>query len=72
MTVTSVTLADIQQTLAQLQEAAGTTAIGAGTAAGSADTGFAADFDSGNEFTVGSRAGRRPPRRRGHGERRVG
>ncbi len=46
MTVTSVTLADIQQTLAQLQEAAGTTAIGAGTAAGSADTGFAADLDA--------------------------
>ena len=44
MTVTAVTLADIQQTLAQLQEAAGTTAIGAGTAAGSTDTGFAADL----------------------------
>jgi peptidoglycan DL-endopeptidase CwlO len=55
MTVTSVTLADIQQTLAQLQEAAGTTAVGTGTAAGSTDTGFAADLDAatGSQSAVG-------------------
>ncbi len=53
MTVTSVTLADIQQTLAQLQEAAGTTAGSSGIA--SADAGFAADLDTatGSQSAVG-------------------
>lgn len=43
MTVTSVTLADIQQTLAQLQQAAGTTG---GSTGASAETGFANTLDA--------------------------
>ena len=56
MTVTAVTLADIQQTLAELQEASGSTAgTTAGSTAGSADAGFAADLDTatGSQSAVG-------------------
>jgi cell wall-associated NlpC family hydrolase len=52
MTVTSVTLAEIQQTLAQLQQSAATTT---GTTAGSTETGFANTLDTatGSQSAVG-------------------
>ena len=52
MTVTSVTLAEIQQTLAQLQQSAATTT---GTTAGNAETGFANTLDTatGSQSAVG-------------------